>query len=285
MQTTGIFKIHVEEVSMMHLQTLVFKPFGDVHFGAPHHAADVFDNYLDECKQIQEEGQPVRYLGMGDYMDIASASERRILHHKDLHDSTRASLDDFARAVTEDFASKLEFMGSNLIGLIEGNHYYEFMDGTTSTQYLCQLLKCPYLGVSCFIRTAIMIGRKESKKRTSFDIWAHHGRGGARLVGGSLNRVQQMAEVAHADIYLMGHDHRRGASPHPILYLNRKNRLCEKRQFFVRTGSFLKAYEHGKVSYIADLALGACDLGAVALLITPKRRETQGYKTEIRAIV
>ncbi len=278
MQTTGLFRIHVRQHKVKLNKPFHLMPFGDVHFGAPGHSKSAWETYLEDAKETAD---PL-FLGMGDYMDLASTSERKLLHHKDLHDSTRQTLDAAHRAVCQDFASQIEFMkGDRLLGLIEGNHYYEFQDGTTSTQYLCQLLDTTYLGVSAFVRLQLRVGTVAS----NIDIWAHHGRGGARLVGGSLNRVQQMAEAAHADIYLMGHDHKRGALPHPILYLNNKGRLREKRQFFCRTGSFLKAYEDNQVSYIADLGLGASDLGALALIITPRRTPEMGFYTDIKAVV
>lgn len=277
MQTTGLFRVHVVQHKVKLNKPFHLMPWGDVHQGALGHSKTEWENYLDEAKEAKD---PL-FIGMGDYMDLASTSERRLLLHKDLHDTTRGSLDAWQRKACEDFAEQIGFMSGRLIGLIEGNHYYEFQDGTTSTQYLCKLLDTTYLGVSCFIRVQVRVGTVAA----NIDIWAHHGRGGARLVGGSLNRVQQMAEVAQADIYLMGHDHKRGALPHPILYLNRKGKLREKRQFFCRTGSFLKAYEDDQVSYIADLGLGASDLGALTLIVTPRRSVDNGFYMDIRAIV
>jgi hypothetical protein len=47
-------------------------------------------------------------------------------------------LDDIVYDMVIKFAKEIEFMQSKLIGLIEGNHYWQFANGTTSTQKLCE---------------------------------------------------------------------------------------------------------------------------------------------------
>ena len=133
-------------------------------------------------------------------MDLASYTERRVLESHDLHDSTRQSLNDIYKKRTEELAEELSFMKGRIIGLLEGNHFVTLESGITSTQYLCHLLGCKYLGYSAFIRLSFKDKGKTSR-RCSVDLWVHHGKAGAKLVGGSLNNVEQMCQIAEADIY------------------------------------------------------------------------------------
>lgn len=209
---------------------------------------------------------------MGDYDDLASTSERHILANRSLHNDTCLTLEDKYRSNVDRLLNEIWFMHGKLIGLVEGNHYGEFKTGITTTQLMAEKLRCPYLGVSAFVSLEISnIGKKHK-----LDIWAHHGLGSGRSTGSSINNVEKMVDVAEADIYLMGHDHKKHAAKRSKLALmNYKGRLMLKDKTIVlaRTGSFLKGYEAGKPSYIADSAYTPNDLGNIEIDINFKYRQ------------
>ena len=160
----------------------------------------------------------------------------------------------------------------NIIGLLEGNHHGKFSSsGITTTQYMCQKLGCKFLGVSAFVRLSFVYG----KKSACVDIWAHHGKSGSRLVGGSMNAVQNMADIADADIYLMGHDHKKSIAMKTRLCLTHGKglNLTHKKILMGRTGSFLKGYVPDQSSYIAKALLSPTDLGVLKIELTPKREQ------------
>ena len=143
----------------------------------------------------------------------------------------------------------------------------------TTTMKLAELLHTKYLGVATFIRLSFT----HNKRRfASLDIYAHHGKGGSgRLVGSSLNNVQNMGEMAEADIYLMGDNHKKIVGTQTRFRLTQGKggiNKTDRKIFFVRTGSFLESYQDGKVSYVADACLSPSDLGLVKLELTPKRK-------------
>ena len=268
MQTTGVFTkfnyvINVKKIN----EPIYLIPFGDVHRSSPMCHVDKWKEFLDWAKTKPR----CLFLGMGDYDDLGSSSERRILLNPDLHESSIKTLEDLYNKHTSAFAKEISFMNGNIIGFIEGNHYGQFANGTTTTQRLSELTKAKYLGVSSFIRLSFSYG----KKRTSIDIWAHHGKGAARLVGGSINRIQQMGEAAEADIYLMGHDHKKAVGMTTKLYLTNGQglELRQRKQLYIRTGSFLKGYEDNRSSYVADAAMNPTDLGVVKIEMTPRREQ------------
>jgi hypothetical protein len=168
-------------------------------------------------------------------------------------------------------------MKGKLLGMIEGNHFYIFENGMTSTQLLCQMIGCKYLGATALSRITFSYAKASAKGgwTASVDVFSHHGKGASRLVGGSLNTVQQMAECAEANIYLMGHDHKKSIGMSSRLGLTHGCNgiyLREKKLLYARTGSFLKAYEDGKPSYVAKALLNPADLGTVKIELTPKQK-------------
>lgn len=272
MNTTGIFEIHEFSIPFTKFGDPVYLiPFGDIHRSAPLCHEEKWLEFL-EWARVKKNAY---FLGMGDYDDLASASERMILMDRKLHESTRDTIEDLYRKFTDRFAKEIGFMKGRIVGLIEGNHFGEFQNGTTTTQRLAEKLNCKYLGASSFVR--LKLSEPGRGRVVKVDVWAHHGMGAARLIGGSLNRVQQMLEAAEADVYLMGHDHKKSVGMVSRLELKEgygKLRLHHGKKVFARTGSFLKGYEPGKKSYIVDKAMNPTDLGVVKIELTPRRERS-----------
>ena len=198
--TDGLFTLNEYEIQMPgYNQPIHIVPFGDVHRNAPSCNVEKWLDSLEQMKRLDN----AYFLGMGDYDDLMSASEREVFASPKVHESTRKSLDDFADAKTKDLAKELRFMKGKLLGLLGGNHYYLYQTGITSDQKLADKLDCRYLGCSSVIRAQLRMKGVQRSSASSFalDIWAHHGKGAARLVGGSFNRVEQMREAFHCDIY------------------------------------------------------------------------------------
>lgn len=287
MQTTGIFTIHKYQIEFDNYDEPIYLfPFGDIHRSSP--SCDV-DRWLEFLSWASSKERSY-YLGMGDYDDLASTSERAILNNKSLHDSTLRTLDIHYKEHTDKFYKEIEFMGDRLIGLIEGNHYQELQSGMTTTQYLADKMNTKYLGVSSFVRLILKPSKRTSTQKV--DIWAHHGKGASRLVGGSLNRVEHMLTAANADIYLMGHDHKKTVGYVPTLELKEAGgglKLSAKKKLLARTGSFLKGYTPNEVSYVADMALNPADLGVIKIELTPRRiykpKKAEEYRVDIHTSI
>jgi hypothetical protein len=274
MKTTGLFTTHYHEIPFSKFgEPIYLIPFGDIHRNSPMCHEEKWKEFLGWAKGKKN----AYFLGMGDYDDLASASERLLLQDPKLHESTRKTLDIFYKKSTEKLAKELSFMNGRLIGILGGNHYSVLMNsGITTDQYLADLLCAKYLGCNTFIKLGFSMTGKHNATM-SLDIWAHHGKGASRLKGGSINRVQYMAECAEADIYLMGHDHSKGCMPMSRLYLASPTGLGttpilhHRKMLLGRTGSFLRGYVENEVSYVADGAMNPTDLGVIKIEMTPKR--------------
>jgi hypothetical protein len=202
-----------------------------------------------------------------------------------MHETFRNDIQLLQLAKIEMLAKELSFMRGRIIGMLNGNHYFEFSSGINGDQKLCELLAAKYLGVCGFVRLTF----ETHGRRVTRDIFAHHGAGAARLVGGSLNRVQQMAEGCEADIYAMGHDHKRGAVPaQPRLFLADAAgglKVESREPVVLRTGSYLASFRNGQVNYNVDACRPPSSLGHVEVLVTVhKNANTQAAEVEMRLL-
>lgn len=267
MKTGGLFTTHSFTIPVKSSDPIHLVFFGDVHRDAPSHAHEKWQADLDYWRGLKN----AWFFGMGDYLDSTSTTERECLGNISgkMHETFRNDIQALQLAKVELVAKELAFMRGRIVGMLNGNHYFEFQSGMNSDQKLCELLGAKYLGVCSFVRLSF----NRHGRFISRDIFAHHGQGAARLIGGSLNRVAQMFEGVECDIVAMGHDHKRGIVPGtPRLFLshdsNKGLRLCSRETWVIRSGSYLKSYEPGKANYNVDSQRSTCSLGHVEMLVT-----------------
>ena len=276
MKTTGLFTTHRIEVDAKLGEPIRLIPFGDVHRDSDMHAHRAWQDFLTYAKKQKN----ALFLGLGDYTDGVSTSERIVLNDPGLHDTTKRTLDDVYKGVARTLGNELGFMRGRCLGLIGGNHYFAFPDGQTTDHRLAHQLGCRFLGGSSLLRVVFNFG---NKRDAYLDIFAHHGKGGGSLPGSQFNTIEKMAQTAEADIYLMGHTHAKGCIPSsPRLRLMRSSHkpyihLEERTPWLGRTGSFLKAYEPDRVSYNVDAGRSACALGWIEFELTYTRTEKGGH--------
>lgn len=213
-------------------QQVLLMPVGDIHEGSPGWPKDRFKAHIEWGFE-----RGAYFLGMGEYFDFTSGSQRGIT--RGLRASTLDELDKFRREQVEKFAELLKGSKGRWLGLLEGHHYWEYQDGTTTDQHLCRLLGAPFLGTSALIRIRLS-GR--DAHGCDVTVFAHHGTGASRKQGGALHRVEDLLSWIEADIYLLGHAHTKVNSPVDRLYRTPGGHLYHRTKLIARTGAFLRGY-------------------------------------------
>lgn len=277
MRTDGLFTVTEVKINDWPVgKPLKLIPFGDVHRDSPAFCDSKWAEFLERSKKQKS----ALFLGMGDYQDGFSTSERAVLNpFSGLHDSTLKNIEKDGRRKCELLAKEIGFMKGRLIGLIGGNHYQKFSDGTTSDHHLANLMGTKYLGACGAIRLSVIQGGITY----GFDIFAHHGRGGGRTASGKFKGVEDLAQIADADLYLSGDNHSRGAFPLGdklrIVSNNKTEAYIRSRTPWIgRTGAFLKGYEPGVSSYVVDAALPPSNLGWIEFDIKFCRERRDGVR-------
>lgn len=224
-------------------------------------------------------------MGMGDYHDLASAREQQHLNRDSLHETTMETIDELVVKRNREFCQEIKQMKGNLLGLLDGNHNWRFPNGVTASEDLANRMGCPHLG---WLTHYTLSFRFSGKKIRNVYIVACHGKAGGKRIGNSINQVEDMKAIfPMADLYVMGHNHDRGAWPIDILYPESDGHIKQKRQFLCRSGSFLKAYEKGRSNYATGRLLRPADLGALRINISFHRDRSEGDRivTDIEAVI
>lgn len=260
--------------------------WGDVHRDASGCDVDRWQEFLKTA--AKDDPEKTYYMGLGDYHDLASAREQKHLSKDSLHETTMETLDEKVEQNNRVFAKEISQMRNRLLGLIDGNHNWRFPNSVTASEDLANRMGCEHLGWLCHYTLKIRVGGKSH----NLYIVACHGRAGGKRAGASINQVEDIKTIFPiADVYVMGHDHNRGAWPVDVLYpLPTRNGVVikQKRQFLCRSGSFLKGYEKNKSTYVTGRLLRPSDLGALKLIISLKRVLKKGKDyivPDIKAVI
>jgi len=271
MKTDGLFDFRVVRVPFSKYgEQISLYCISDVHRNSPACAVDRWHSFLDTAKADRNQKM---FLFLGDMVDALSTSERKQFCLGGFHESTTVRWEQEYAADIKLLAHELAFCKGKTLAVFGGNHFFKFSDGTTSDQALAAELNAPYVGCSGFVILSLVYCDKHTHV---IKIFCHHGRGGGRTAGGSMNPLELAAAKFRADIVLMGHDHQRGVRMCPVLECERGPgdhwRIKERNVVVARTGSFLKSYEPGKPSYSVDALMNPSSIGSLKLLLRPMRR-------------
>lgn len=129
-----------------------------------------------------------------------------------------------------------------ILGMNGGNHESRTKKeaGLDVTEEIADSLGVPYNEDENFFRVSVGRTPKNSKDKIHYTIYTTHGSGGGKKSGGSLNNVEDLSKNILADVYIMGHVHRR-IGHKAILRVPdlRTNKINEIAQLYVCTSSWL----------------------------------------------
>lgn len=214
---------------------LVIAPLGDIQYAGDSGptAQDHLKRHIDRCLELD-----AFYVGLGDYVDTMSPSNRHKIVAAGLYDTAMQMMSEKARDRTEELFEKfLKPTAGRWIGMVHGHHWYPLESGQTTDEMLADMLKTKFLGTSAFIRLS----------NADITLYLHHGNGGGKLPGASMNRTYHIAAgLQGADIYMLGHDTKlstaRLSRPFPVWgKKNSEHRLEHRDVWLLSTGSFCKS--------------------------------------------
>lgn len=261
-------------LSLKEGQSLLLVPIGDIHFDTPECDRDRLVRFVSWVQEQERAGNIVRLLGMGDYLDLASPSERRHLGREVLHDGTYLALDRAKIDAIEEFLGIVGRIGACFLGLITGHHHYIFASrkslgptwqGRSSDEWLAHRLGCSWFG------TGTSFIRLQFQHQQYLDILALHGAGSAQTAGGRVQKRIRFAEIAPtAHLVISGHDNAKLAYPRSGLDWE----AGMIKRYVIGSGSFQRAYldENPEAGYVEQQGLVPADLGVVVVTICLEQR-------------
>lgn len=275
----NLFTTHTVEHKNKSLELFIF---GDVHRDTASCDVDRWKQFLDKTKKYDQ--SKCLYLGMGDYNDFASASEKKKLLSAGLHETTIDRFDRVAMNDIKQIASEMKHMTGKMCGIIGGNHTWQFANGKNSDEVMAELMHTKYLGWLSYIRIQL---KADNKRKISFDIVACHGKAGGKLLGTSVNQVDELRRIfPMASLYVFGHDHKLSSTPAVVLYAHQRTSggisIKQKEQRLCRSGSFKKTYTEDEQSYEISKLYNPSILGALHISVSMVRdRSTEKENTNI----
>jgi hypothetical protein len=261
--------------------TLVM-PIGDIQLQTNRDAVDV--KRLRAAIKFGVENN-AWFIGMGDYIDLESPSNRRMWEASGFYDSLVDAVDSKAEELEEEVQDILKPTIGRWLGILEGHHYHRHQDGTTTDTRLANFLKAPFLGTSAYVN--LTFKSPKGHVNPQVNIWCHHGRNGGKLLSTPLNQLEHIIKGFDADIYLIGHHHKAAAAKPARIYPvfgPKIGTLNHKEMIIASCGSFLKGWAErhqrdGRASgmYAEAGMMNPLALGSVKLWIRPKYEADSRY--------
>ena len=245
-------------------------PLGDIQWiGEPGDVA--FDSLQTHIAQCLQQPHPL-FVGMGDYIDFASPSNREAIKAAGLYDNARTVIAKATRDLVDDVYERiLKPTAGRWLGMVQGHHHFPLDDGVDSDEYLAQLLDSPWLAEFGLIKMRFADGY-------DITIGVFHGSGGSSVFPhGGLNKPFRFAPHVRLDLLLMGHTTKKAASEFSIMRFEAPeggpDRLEHDECKLVNTGGWTKGYLDGKETYVSKAMLSPVVLGQPMIHIRPRFRE------------
>lgn len=263
-------------------------PVSDVQIGAVGVAKEFFREYIEEGI-----ADPLgRFIGVGDYTDSISPSNRRLLNVAyeagGLYDTPRAMLDAAAQEHVKEFLHLVRGTEGRWDFLLKGHHLHEYIrkndDGTktirTTDHDIAEALGAPYLGepgqtIGSAMVSYVFPPVKRGGTKPVLRVYAVHGQGGGGTFSGPLNQLEKMMRAFNVHIYMTAHHHKAVAAAATQLNSdpNAETSLRATDARILGTGSWLRGYMPNEVTYAEDGLMVPLAVGGVIVTakVLPKR--------------
>lgn len=230
-------------------RSINLRPFGDLQMGEAGFRKDLWNRWKKDAIDDKDS----MLIGMGDYSDAFRQTVDHKIRHATLEDSSATmQLDDMMRSEMNGIAKELMPFRHRIIGLHEGHHFHTLMNGETTTQHLCALLKVKYLSFVAGIQIILKRGKNGGSR--AVDIFSTHGCGGSSYMAADLQNLERkIMPFWDMDVFLRGHSTKVFCvNAHPLSTFthggNGEFRIDKKSRLLVNTGGFMDAYQEGKPS-------------------------------------
>ena len=206
-----------------------------------------------------------------------------------MYDTAEGVIDRAATRLEDEILEVLLPTKGRWVGLLQGHHYMEHMNGSTSDTRLAAALDAPFLGDCAIIRITF---RDPKGGASIIKIWAHHGHGGGGILPTAmLNKLyHQKVRYPGVRVFMVGHVPQLGHVVTDGLDVSDKGtpRLVHQDTHYVMCGGFSRAYQQGSEmngrpqgGYAEKAMMPPAVLGGALLTLTPERyvRHGSSYRT------
>lgn len=217
-------------ISLPH-KSFVLMPVGCIHWPLTNK-----DMLAEWVARVQERDAYVFLVG--DTFDFARSHYRRFQKTYQDDESSPEAIDAWHEEDIRKLSEILKPIKRRILGVVRGNHFHHFMDGTDSEQRLARILGVRYLGVEAAIR--LDLGPE------SLVLYLHHdGGSGGTTMGGDVNGLLKAAGVINPDVVICCHTHKAYGFKEPQHEVSRTGHpvILSRDRAFLRAGCFKSTQE------------------------------------------
>lgn len=171
-------------------------------------------------------------------------------------------------------AEELKDLKPRILCAIGGNHDSRVtkINDENPLGIICENLDIDFDPICAFV--TIRYGKKMNNKNqeNSYTFFCHHGMGGGRKTGSAVNNLEDMTMIGLADVYCIGHHHKKAGTRHRYFVPDIQNHsVYSKDMLYVISGSWQLYGGYGAIKALRPGAIGA---GLVRLYNKYKRYDT-----------
>lgn len=242
---------------------------GDLQLGS----AGCVPHYFEQ-DMVEARNDGALLIGLGDMVDFVRPTMRKLFRVSEADVEAIRALGKEATLLEDKFLHMAS--GTEWLGMVEGHHYWDYGDGTTSDTKLAEALSCPFLGDSAIVRLTFKAGGR-SHRQASIDMYVWHGEGSGSAES-AFRKLSASAAHWDADIFLMGHYSQLGTRKFHRTRMTQgpEHQLLSRDITLGLTGGYQKGYVDGleiggrpQGTYVEQRGLNPVSLGCLRLYLTP----------------
>jgi hypothetical protein len=277
-------KIFTEEMD----QPVLIAPLGDIQFTgtSPHLKSGCsvggLRRHLAWLKRTASQlGAKLSVIGVGDYVDLLSPSNREKYRAAGLYSNARRLVGYSMSHIVEELGEimKEHLDPEDLVVLLRGHHYFlydgddglsEYRDSDEQLSDILGISSLPYNGAAYV---------QYKWPTTQYNVLASHGQGNGASLGYGLNKLDKMAGgFENVQAFAMGHTHKLGSVKKAKLSV-RDDVVVHNDVRLITTGAFLRGWMKDELQYPEEGQMPPLPIGGGALYVEEDENEPQGHSS------
>lgn len=269
-------------------------PIADVQIGTPGVDIDGLQEHLEYVRTLPNP----RFVGVGDYIDTVSPSNRKLLRaaikEGKLYDSFELGMKDMTGKHVQKFLSLFN-ADDQWDAVLPGHHYWDYVvrDGKdfhlrTTDQDIADAVGAPFLGAPDEKQPSAMITysfppAKKGQPRPELRVYLRHGQGSGDTFATPLNQLQKQTQAHVAAVYIIAHHHKLVGGKVVKLDENPKHETYLKAYegALVSAGSWMRGFLRDETTYAEDGQMIPLAVGAPVIKVHRKEDNTFRVRVEL----
>ncbi len=256
-------------------------PINDVQYDGPEGVADLKRLARHLAWGMERNAL---FIGLGDFIDFMSPSNRERYAGANLHDTARKSINWLATHLEEELMQVLAPTRGRWIGLLQGHHFFEHVDESSDTRFAAAL-DAKYLGDSVLGRIRF---RDEHGGTTAIKVFAHHGSSATTANGAMTKLKAQKAFYPDVRLFLGAHVPQLNHQQSTELDITDHDEpiITATDTHYVICGGFARSFKQGSTfsgrpqgGYAEKAMMGPATIGGAVIRLKPEINYTNGRKT------